>query len=160
MGGVAVEVWTMQGGLQFDNFYVGHDEAAAKAFGEATWAKKSAFEAQFSRDAAAKIKREERERMKKEGRQHLRFMARIYQMQINHGCYFLHEHPESFGSWDEPCIKELVSRQDAKTATAVQCPYGSSKANNLHEQLVGHDQSPAGPLPWHACPPNAYGWPG
>ena len=67
MGGVAVEVWTMQGGLQFDNFYVGHDEAAAKAFGEATWAKKSAFEAQFSRDAAAKIKREERERMKKEG---------------------------------------------------------------------------------------------
>ena len=27
---VAIEVWTMSKGMQFDNFYVGHDEAAAK----------------------------------------------------------------------------------------------------------------------------------
>ena len=36
IGGVAVEIWTMQGGIHFDNIYIGNDIAAA-----ATWAMES-----------------------------------------------------------------------------------------------------------------------
>ena len=34
------QVWTMSGGIRIDNVVVGRDEAAAAAFGTATWAPK------------------------------------------------------------------------------------------------------------------------
>ena len=36
-GGVAVEIWTMQAGLAFDNIVVTHDEKCAEAFADATF---------------------------------------------------------------------------------------------------------------------------
>lgn len=32
--GVAIEIWTMSGGILFDNILVSHDETAALAFGK------------------------------------------------------------------------------------------------------------------------------
>ena len=37
VGGVAVEIWTMQAGLAFDNIVVTHDEKCAEAFADATF---------------------------------------------------------------------------------------------------------------------------
>ena len=62
--------------------------------------------------------------IKKEGRQHLRLMMRLYHIQLDHKCYFLHEHPESASSWAEPCVQELLARDDASVATADQGQYG------------------------------------
>jgi calnexin len=57
MGGVGIEVWTMSKGLTFDNFFIGHDEAAAAAFGAASWKPKHLAEStseETARNAAAK----------------------------------------------------------------------------------------------------------
>jgi calnexin len=64
---VAIEVWTMSKGMQFDNFYIGHDEAAAKAFGESTWAKKFATEEANDADLKKQKSRQERESKRAEG---------------------------------------------------------------------------------------------
>lgn len=37
MGALAVEIWTTNAGLRFDNFYVGYSEEAAAQFAEETW---------------------------------------------------------------------------------------------------------------------------
>jgi hypothetical protein len=37
IGGIAVEVWTMSGGIAFDSFYIGRNENAASKLAESTW---------------------------------------------------------------------------------------------------------------------------
>jgi calnexin len=44
IGAVAIEVWTMSGGINFDNFWIGHDAKAASRFAELTWAKEHELE--------------------------------------------------------------------------------------------------------------------
>jgi len=61
MAGVAVEVWTMTAGLQFDNFYFGNDADAAAAFGKETWAKKSAAEKALEDEAMKSMANKDRE---------------------------------------------------------------------------------------------------
>ena len=45
IGGVAIEIWTMQEGVAFDNLLVTHDETCAKRFADATFRVKHALEA-------------------------------------------------------------------------------------------------------------------
>jgi len=73
---VAIEVWTMSKGMQFDNFYVGRDEAGAKAYGEATWAKKAAVE--DSNDADAKKEKAQKEREAKRAAGGVMNLAEVY----------------------------------------------------------------------------------
>lgn len=40
IGAVAIEVWTMQGNILFDNFLIAFDEEIAKSYAQATWAGK------------------------------------------------------------------------------------------------------------------------
>lgn len=44
IGAVAIEIWTMQGNILFDNFIITHDYDVAKQYGEATWGLKFARE--------------------------------------------------------------------------------------------------------------------
>lgn len=55
IGGVGVEVWTMNGGMLFDNFLVARNEDSASSFAQGTWRPK--FDAQVA--AAAKADDEE-----------------------------------------------------------------------------------------------------
>ena len=43
------------------------------------------------------------------GRVHLQFCSELYQMQIESGRYYLHEHPTSARSWKERCIERIAS---------------------------------------------------
>ena len=45
IGGVAIEIWTMQEGVAFDNVLVTHDETCAERFADATFRVKHALEA-------------------------------------------------------------------------------------------------------------------
>ena len=45
IGGVAIEIWTMQEGVAFDNLLVTHDETCAERFADATFRVKHALEA-------------------------------------------------------------------------------------------------------------------
>ena len=60
IGAVAVEIWTMSGGIHFDNIYLGSDPAAAKAFADATWAVKNPAEKAQAAAAKAAAKRKQR----------------------------------------------------------------------------------------------------
>ena len=57
---------------------------------------------------------------------HLKFVVEIYEMQIDGGRFFLHEHPEGASSWELPEIKKLMRRIGVWRATGDQCMYGLS----------------------------------
>ena len=44
IGGVAIEIWTLQEGIAFDNILITHDEACAEAFSDATFLQKRRIE--------------------------------------------------------------------------------------------------------------------
>ena len=45
----------------------------------------------------------------KEGKKHLRTAVRAYWKQMEEGRYFVHEHPKGAKSWEEKCMKNLMS---------------------------------------------------
>ncbi|KAI9357916.1 calnexin [Zopfochytrium polystomum] len=54
IGAIGFELWTMQDGILFDNIYIGHSEADAKALLEETWAVKSKLEGEQEKKEAPK----------------------------------------------------------------------------------------------------------
>ena len=60
----------------------------------------------------------------REGRRHLNFMISLYQMQVDNGRHFLHEHPASAVSWKEPQMAALARRCGVHAVVADQCMYG------------------------------------
>ena len=63
------------------------------------------------------------EEYKKEEK-HVEFMMEIYQMQIDGGRYFLHEHPLTAKSWKMERVKQIEKEQGVMTRTADLCRYG------------------------------------
>lgn len=63
----AIEVWTMSGGLRFDNVIVGRDEAAVLAFGAQTWKLKAAAEADVKKVKTEEDRKAEREQKRADG---------------------------------------------------------------------------------------------
>ena len=41
---------------------------------------------------------------------HLRFVCELYNMQMQQGRYFVHEHPHAATSWREECIQSLLAK--------------------------------------------------
>ena len=52
---------------------------------------------------------------------HIKFVASLYQEQLNDGRCFLHEHPQFASSWALPCMKELARQPGVAVITADQC---------------------------------------
>ena len=55
---------------------------------------------------------------------HLRFVCELYQEQLRHGRYFLHDHLAQASSWAEGCIKEVMQAEGVDVITADQCMPG------------------------------------
>ena len=47
--------------------------------------------------------------LKAEAEAHMLFITEIYQMQLDAGRYFLHEHPAGATSWQLECVKRILS---------------------------------------------------
>ena len=62
ISGIGIEIWTMQSGIMYDNFYVGHSFDDAKKFAEETFKVKQAIEKETEK--AEKKKEEEAENKK------------------------------------------------------------------------------------------------
>ena len=56
--------------------------------------------------------------------EHLAFCMELYQEQMRHGRYFLHEHPAYASSWQEEVVQEIADMKGVVTATCDQCLYG------------------------------------
>ena len=57
---------------------------------------------------------------------HLEFCARLYRLQLEEGRYFLHEHPMTSRSWQEPCIRSLLELGQVDRVVCDQCQMGST----------------------------------
>ena len=72
----------------------------------------------------ARMSPEEVKESFKYARKHLEFVAKLYQMQIDAGRYFLHGHPHTASSWEEPRIRSILKNQDVVKVVGDQCMYG------------------------------------
>ena len=63
----AIEVWTMSGGMRFDNIIVARDEAAVLSFGAETWKLKANAEAEAKKVKSEEDRRAERAKKRAEG---------------------------------------------------------------------------------------------
>ena len=52
---------------------------------------------------------EKYEEARESSREHLKFACRNYQHQYDAGRVFLHEHPQQASSWNEGCMRKIVS---------------------------------------------------
>ena len=59
-----------------------------------------------------------------EAKTHLEFSAEIYQMQIDEGRYFLHEHPTTASSWRYDCMQRLIVNPYVGSIVFHMCQYG------------------------------------
>ncbi len=55
---------------------------------------------------------------------HLRFCCELYALQVEHGRYFLHEHPTMATSWGLPCIREVLQLNGVDLTRTDQCQFG------------------------------------
>ena len=60
---------------------------------------------------------------------HLEFCMQLYKEQLKNGRYFLHEHPAYATSWQEECVKKMMTEQDVEIATCDQCMYGCADSD-------------------------------
>jgi hypothetical protein len=67
---------------------------------------------------------EECRRRLAEARVLLDFAVEVYRGQLARGAHFLHEHPITATSWEEPAVKELRAHPQVQEATAHQCCFG------------------------------------
>ena len=55
------------------------------------------------------------------GRRHLHFALKLYNLQRELGLYFLHEHPESATSWQEPGVLRLLKQPGVRRVVSDMC---------------------------------------
>ena len=55
---------------------------------------------------------------------HLNFSCEIYQIQIDEGRYFLHEHPAKATSWRQRCAVRVMNDPNVDVVESDQCQYG------------------------------------
>ena len=70
------------------------------------------------------------------GKHLLKVSCRAYWRQIAAGKYFLHEHPWSADSWDEPCIRELMQREDVYVVKGPMCCWDMMDSDELGEGYI------------------------
>ena len=61
---------------------------------------------------------------KQSAREHLEFSCRMYMIQYKNDRIFLHEHPLQASSWDEECIKKILSLPGVEYVDMDQCQLG------------------------------------
>ena len=59
-----------------------------------------------------------------EGTRHLHFIVSLYQIQLDAGLQFLHEHPAGTMSWADSWMNDLLQHPRVKTMTSDLCEYG------------------------------------
>ena len=65
--------------------------------------------------------------------EHINFVVSLYQMQVDGGRYFLHEHPAYATSWQLEAIKTLLAVPSVQRVVADQCQFGSQVQRGMHK---------------------------
>jgi len=67
---------------------------------------------------------------------HLEFFAKLYQMQIDHHLYFLHEHPHAATSWENKAVKKLLEQDNVIRIQSHMCAFGMQEEDQLGKEFV------------------------
>jgi hypothetical protein len=68
-------------------------------------------------------------RSKVQAELHMRFVCELYQLQIDAGRYFLHEHPAGASSWSLECVEEVSKQGGVMIVRGDQCQFGAEYNN-------------------------------
>ena len=79
---------------------------------------------------------EEVERVKSYGKKHLEFACKLYALQDEMNLYFLHEHPSSATSWQQPCVTKLLARDKVQRVVSDMCVFGMQQEVDGVNMLV------------------------
>ncbi|MCP2505128.1 MAG: hypothetical protein NLN65_07530, partial [Candidatus Poseidoniaceae archaeon] len=82
------------------------------------------------------MKPEKRDKMMREGKQHLEFCMLLYQLQHENGMYFLHEHPYTATSWKNAKVQELLNTEGIECVQGHMCCFGMFQETSEGTQLV------------------------
>ena len=82
------------------------------------------------------------QRLIREGIVHLKCVCQLYQLQLDNGRHFLHEHPASAASWDEKCIRRIMDLHPVGLVTADQCEYGLTTPSQEDPSVMAPAKKP------------------
>ena len=68
--------------------------------------------------------------------EHMKFVAKLYKLQLDGGRYFLHEHPQGASSWDLQCMRDITGMERVLKVTAHMCAFGLVSDRNGEQMLV------------------------
>ena len=74
--------------------------------------------------------------MKDEGMKHLNFCMMLYDIQMESGLYFLHEHPYSASSWKQESVERIPRKAEVKLMQGDMCAFGMWQETESGNQLV------------------------
>jgi len=60
---------------------------------------------------------------------HLHFCLELYQIQVDNGRYFLHEHPATATSWKDPKVQEFIKINNIESTVMHMCQYGMTSTD-------------------------------
>ena len=63
-------------------------------------------------------------KMQEDAREHLRFCMTLYQIQMDNGMYFLHEHPYNAKSWDLLEVRNISQQAGVEVVRGDMCCFG------------------------------------
>ena len=58
----------------------------------------------------------------------LKFVCKLYAIQVAAGRYFLHDHPVAASSWKEQCVQEILRLPGVQRVNGDQCQFGQQTA--------------------------------
>ena len=79
---------------------------------------------------------EEIHKVKEYGMKHLRFALRLYELQMEMGVYFLHEHPASASSWNTKEVKRIMAKPGVQRVVSDMCVYGMVQEDEQGTALI------------------------
>ena len=71
-----------------------------------------------------KMPKERVAKILREGRRHLHFVISLYNIQLEGGRHFLHEHPNGAASWRDSQMIKLLKQKRVQSTVSDQCQYG------------------------------------
>ena len=59
----------------------------------------------------------------------------LYKIQIDAGRYYLHEHPLTASSWQEPCLRKIINHEHNFTTRIHMCAYGMKIPDKMGNEI-------------------------
>jgi hypothetical protein len=84
----------------------------------------------------SKMNKDKFEELLQSGLQHLRFCVKLYKIQMDNGLHFLHEHPATAKSWEDPIVERIMKDWRVYGVKGDMCRFGMQQKDENGEGHV------------------------